>query len=161
MMQKRILTLLIVLTLIFIWGNSLLSREVSGAISDAVMEKMNAAASWLGLGDDFFTVMRDVDGDGIDEPSSHLVRKAAHVTEFAVLAALLWLRIERKGVQRSGSVFLLGVITGAADETIQIFSYRGSMVRDVFIDAAGVLLGLSIVNIGAMLRAKKRKDRGD
>ena len=100
--------------------------------------------------------------DGVPVNSSALVpareEKSGVLTE--IFSFPDGLRIERKGVQRSGSVFLLGVITGAADETIQIFSHRGSMVRDVFIDAAGVLLGLGIVNAGAKLRAKN-KGRGD
>ena len=57
MRRKRILTVLLALTLAFIWGNSLLSREVSGAISDSVMELMNRRAEMLGLGSDYFTYM--------------------------------------------------------------------------------------------------------
>lgn len=41
MKRKRILTVLIVLALVFIWGNSLVSRELSGEIS---------AGALLGLG---------------------------------------------------------------------------------------------------------------
>ena len=49
-MKKRTNTILLILTLAFIWGNSMLSGEVSGAISDGVMSIMNAAAEKLGLG---------------------------------------------------------------------------------------------------------------
>ena len=44
MKRKRLLSVLIALTLIFIWGNSILSRETSGALSDGLMEILNEAA---------------------------------------------------------------------------------------------------------------------
>ena len=44
MKRKRILTALIVLALVFIWGNSLVSGELSGRISDNILLFMNAAA---------------------------------------------------------------------------------------------------------------------
>ena len=69
MKRKRILTVLIVLALVFIWGNSLVSRELSGKISDDILFFLNAAAEKVGLGPDAFTYMTDEDGDGVDEPS--------------------------------------------------------------------------------------------
>lgn len=152
-MKKRIVTILLLLTLAFIWGNSLLSRELSGAISDNLMAVMNAAAEKLGLGENFFTYMSDQDGDGTEEPTSHLVRKMAHVTEFAVLGALFRLRLEGKH-KPALTAFCLGAAAGAVDETIQIFSHRGSQVQDVFIDSAGVLLGLGAVLLLARLRRR-------
>ena len=101
MKRKRILTVLIVLALVFIWGNSLVSRELSGKISDDILFFLNAAAEKVGLGPDAFTYMTDEDGDGVaEQPTSHLVRKAAHVTEYAVFAALLFLRLESAGKKR-------------------------------------------------------------
>ena len=152
--RKTLITILLVLTLAFIWGNSLLPTEVSGAISDRVMEYMNAAAEALGLGSDFFTLMADQDGDGVAEPTSRLVRKMAHVTEFAALGALLWLRLA--GAKRRGPrAFALGFAAAAADETLQLFSHRGSQLRDVLLDSCGVALGLLIVCAAARLRQKR------
>ena len=77
MKRKRILTVLIVLALVFIWGNSLVSRELSGKISDDILFFLNAAAEKVGLGPDAFTYMTDEDGDGVaEQPTSHLIRKA-------------------------------------------------------------------------------------
>ena len=59
MKRKRILTVLIVLALVFIWGNSLVSRELSGKISDDILFFLNAAAEKVGLGPDAFTYMTD------------------------------------------------------------------------------------------------------
>ena len=47
MKRKRILTALIVLALVFIWGNSLVSGGLSGKISDNILLFMNAAAEKL------------------------------------------------------------------------------------------------------------------
>ena len=153
--KKLLKATLLVLLLAFIWGNSMLSREVSGAISDALMEKMNTAAQWLGLGEDLFTFMADEDGDGIEEPTSYLVRKIAHVTEFAVLAILLRSVYQNKGARRDLWAFGTSMACAAADETIQLFSHRGSQLWDVFIDAGGALLGLMIA---ALVQAgRKRK----
>lgn len=155
MKRKRILSMLIVLALVFIWGNSLVSRELSGAISDTIMEKMNAAAEKLGLGADAFTYMSDEDGDGVaEQPTSHLIRKAAHVTEYAVFAALVFLRLESTGKKRFFTALGLGALTGAIDETLQIFSHRGSQVQDVVIDAAGALLGICIAAL--LVRCRSR-----
>ena len=155
MKRKRLLSVLIALTLVFIWGNSLLSKELSGAISDGIMYKMNDVARFLGLGEDFFTFMMDQDGDGEDEPTSHLIRKAAHITEFAVLAALIWLRLETEGRRRDLASFALGALAGASDETLQLFTHRGNELKDVFIDACGVLLGVCAVKAVSALRSRK------
>ena len=155
MKRKRILTVLIVLALVFIWGNSLVSRELSGKISDDILFFLNAAAEKVGLGPDAFTYMTDEDG----EPTSHLIRKAAHVTEYAVFAALLFLRLESAGKKRFFTAWGLGTLTGAIDETLQIFSHRGSQVRDVLIDTAGALLGLGVVMLILYLISRKEKSK--
>jgi len=156
MKRKTVLTLLIAFMLVFIWGNSLLSREISGSISDTLMEWMNTAAEKLGLGDDFFTFMTDTDGDGELEASSHLIRKAAHVTEFAVLASLLYLRQELSGKKSIWLPLLLSAAVGGADECLQILSHRGSQLKDVGIDVCGALLGLA-VTVLILKRIHKKK----
>lgn len=154
MKRKRILTILIVLMLCFIWGNSLLSREVSGWISDTIMEGLNWCAQKLGLRDDMFTVMIDQDGDGVAEPTSALIRKTAHVAEFTVLAALVWLRLEDLDRKRTPVAIAAGVLAGAVDETLQIFSHRGSQALDVCIDGVGVLLGVGVMLLWTALRQR-------
>ena len=101
MKRNRLLTIMIVCMLVFIWGNSLLSGELSGKISDDLMAAMNTVAEKLGLGSEFFTYKSDEDGDGVaEQPTSHIIRKAAHVTEYAAFTALLFLRLESGGKKR-------------------------------------------------------------
>lgn len=158
MKRKRTLTILIVLALVFIWGNSLVSGELSGKISDGIMAAMNTAAEKLGFGSDAFTYMMDEDGDGVaEQPTSHIIRKAAHVTEYAVFTALVFLRLESTGKKRFFAAWGLGALTGAIDETLQIFSHRGSQVQDVLIDSAGALLGLGILSLILYFISRKEK----
>jgi len=79
------------------------------------------------------------------------VRKAAHLTEFAILAWLWW-RALRKPVRRdprpwswrfAGVALLAVVLYAASDELHQRFvANRTASVRDVCIDSAGGALGL-------------------
>ena len=159
MKRNRILSILIILMLCLIWGNSMLPGTVSGQISDTVMDGMNSLAEKLGSQPELFTVMIDQDGDGVKEPTSFLVRKLAHVTEFAVLAVLLWLRLGHKSRMRAPLAIGLGALAGAIDETIQIFSHRGSQVADVLIDACGAVLGVAVVTwLAARRRGRTKQD---
>ena len=67
-----------------------------------------------------------------------LLRKAAHVVEFAILGALL---ARATGVV--AAAFVLGVVYAATDEFHQEFvSGRNGNVLDIIIDAAGVAAGV-------------------
>ena len=70
----------------------------------------------------------------------YVVRKVAHVTEYAVLGALL-VRATRRGIP----AFLLGVAYAASDEVHQHFvPGRHATPVDVAIDAVGVALGVAL-----------------
>jgi VanZ family protein len=77
------------------------------------------------------------------------VRKAAHVTEYAILAALL-LRALHAGlrplrVRHAFVAFAIAVAYAAVDEYHQSFvASRTGSPRDVLIDASGALLGVAI-----------------
>ena len=74
-----------------------------------------------------------------------------------MFTALVFLRLESAGKKRFFTVWGLGTLTGAIDETLQIFSHRGSQVRDVLIDSAGALLGLGIVSLILYIISRKEK----
>jgi VanZ family protein len=80
-----------------------------------------------------------------------IVRKCAHVIEYAVLSLLLWraLRsvptLQTKAMTIVGAVLLGCALFAASDEFHQTFvKSRTPSVRDVFLDVAGAGLGLLI-----------------
>lgn len=90
------------------------------------------------------------------------VRKAAHMTEYAILAVLLYLWLDgwqwKKWHRRALAVGLAGLYA-ASDEFHQLFvEGRAGSVRDVMIDTAGALIGVTVaVLCGALFRRLKRK----
>ena len=130
--RLRLCTALLICNLVFIWGNSLLPGEVSGAFSDWVKAILAKLFS----------------GDADDSSGGGLLRKVAHFTEFAALGlCLAWLH----GMLQKGKLrpFLWGVLAASVDETIQRFvPDRGPSVKDVCIDSAGVLTGIILLWIG-------------
>lgn len=78
----------------------------------------------------------DVGSGGVD----YVVRKVAHVTEYAVLGALLV-----RATRRELPAFLLGVVYAASDEVHQHFvPGRHATPVDVAIDAVGVAIGVAL-----------------
>lgn len=130
--RLRTAKLLLVLNLLFIWGNSLLPGEISGALSDAVKDFL------LGLLPD-----RPEGGVG-----GGVFRKLAHFTEFTLLGACLaWLH----GMVSKKAAYALawGAAAACMDETIQRFvPDRGPSLKDVGIDTAGVLTGILLLHLG-------------
>ncbi len=88
-----------------------------------------------------------------------LLRKIAHVVEYAVLSALLWRALEGGRPRGVWTLFLLSfflsVLYAASDEWHQSFvPGRGASARDVLIDAAGALAA-------ALFLLDRRKKRGE
>jgi len=130
--RLRLCCVLLILNLAFIWGNSMLPGELSGAFSDWVREVL---ASIFPVGD-------------ADSAGGGFLRKLAHFSEFAMLGMLLsWLfgMLQKKKIWPFGCGFLAACV----DETIQRFvPDRGPSVLDVGIDTCGVLVGMLLIYIG-------------
>lgn len=83
--------------------------------------------------------------------TDHLVRKLAHFFEFSVLgiemSALSFLHHSpRRTLYFSITLpVFCGLLAALTDETIQIVSARGSQVQDVWLDFAGVCVGVGVV----------------
>ena len=140
--RLRLCTALLVLNVLFIWGNSLLPGSVSGAISHWVRDVI----AFL-----FHKAPSDPD-------SGHgLLRKLAHFTEFACLGALFaWLF----GMCRKPILFAAACSFAVAcvDETIQRFvPDRGPAFLDVLIDTSGALLGIGLLLLGYTIHKKQAK----
>ena len=138
--RLRLCLALLILNLAFIWGNSLLPGEVSGAFSDWVKELL--AKLFAGEG---------------PETSGGLLRKIAHFTEFAALGMVLsWLF----GMLQKGKVypFVCGAAAACIDETIQMFvPDRGPSIRDVCIDSCGVVTGMILLYMGYTWMKKSKQ----
>lgn len=141
--SHRPLTVLIILTLALIWGHSLLGREASSEESGFVMELLEP-------------VLEMVVGEG--NVTEFLVRKLAHFTEFFVLGLeLLTFFAYRKPLFPQAFLLALthGFFAAFLDETIQIFSGRGPMIQDVWLDVCGFAVGASLM-LGIMVWTKHR-----
>jgi len=133
---------LLSLNLIFIWGNSLLPGEVSGALSDAVKD-----------------ILAPLFGGTPGSPSGGgLLRKLAHFTEFTCLGLCLrWLfgMLRQKPLEYMTFPLLCGIAAAGIDETIQRFvPLRGPSIKDVGIDTLGVILGIVIISL---IQIKKKR----
>ena len=141
--RLRICSVLLVANLAFIWGNSLLPGEISGAFSDWVKNLIAALFPY----------------EGPAQESGGLIRKIAHFTEFACLGMCLTWRMGMLGKTPFRAV-LLGVSAACVDETIQRFvPDRGPSIFDVGIDSCGVLTGMTLLLIGHYF--VKRKNGGN
>lgn len=126
---------LLCLNLAFIWGNSLLPGEISGVLSDWLKSLLSPLFGWE----------EGAPGGG------GLLRKLAHFTEFLTLGLCLrWLwgmmipKLSKQLLCSLGAAF----ITACIDETIQMFvPDRGPGIKDVLIDTAGAVLGITILTL--------------
>ena len=143
--RLRVCIALLILNLAFIWGNSLLPGEISGAFSDWVKALLAPLFGWDQNGPD---------GGG-------LLRKIAHFTEFACLGVCLrwfWGMLETKRLKPFFCALGMAFLTACIDEAIQIFvPLRGPGIKDVLIDTAGALTGITVLTLAA-LKAKKLED---
>ena len=93
----------------------------------------------------------------------HIVmRKSAHVSEYAILAILLWRALRSNPTLRTNRPMLLGAVLfasavfAASDEFHQSFvKSRTPSVRDVALDVAGAVFALLIVAIFADRHSKR------
>lgn len=127
--KEKLLFALVVVTLCFIWGNSLMPASISGAISD-----------WAS------SVLSRLLRLPLDTAAGHgTVRKLAHGTEYLILGAELTVLLRRWRGRPWSEVFLCGAGAALADETIQLFvEGRAGQIKDVWIDLGGFCTGVLI-----------------
>ena len=127
-------TVVLVLAVLLIWGDSCVPGEGSGELSLAVLDWARGLLDAVGLPSAWLT--------------NFLVRKAAHFSEYACLGALAQLAFRpahARSVSRWAAVAAVLVAVPCADETIQLFvPGRSGMVTDVLIDLAGAFVGTAI-----------------
>ena len=144
--RLRVCITLLVCNLIFIWGNSLLPGEISGAFSNWVKDLLAPLFGW------------DESGGG----GGGLLRKFAHFTEFATLGVCLrWLlgMLDTKRIRQLLVPLAGAFLVACVDETIQMFvPDRGPGIKDVAIDTAGAVLGIVILSCIHHFKSKTLED---
>ena len=128
-----ILTMLLLYNLGFIWGNSLVNKTESHDLSVGMLNFLPSFVK------DLFPNL---------EQLVYIARKLAHFTEFACLGGLsagLLALFHKVSFHLVVHLFCCGFFVAAIDETIQIFTGRGSQLQDVWLDFAGFVTGLVLV----------------
>ena len=151
-MKKRrpwiiLITLLAILTLCFIWGNSLESIPESQAKSMELLEKLQP-------------ILDATFGPG--KVTDHVLRKTAHFVEFTLLGCelrlLFWL-LGQRGLQGQANALFAGLAAAVVDETIQSHTGRGSQLKDVCLDFSGAVIGAAFLLLLALLIEYIKKRR--
>ena len=127
--------IIIAATLCFIFGNSLESIPESQDTSLSVLDAVKP-------------ILEPIVGP--ENVTDHLVRKLAHFIEFAALgieALGMCIITRRTRIQNLCNCAFAGLLAAVTDETIQIFSARGSQVQDVLLDYGGYITGAAVMFI--------------
>ena len=143
-----------------IFAFSAQTKEESSAVSESLSYRMVTSTGHF-----FHWNLDEEQMREIANAIEHFVRKAAHMTEFAILAILvfIWLGLwEIALLRKSVAAFLVAAVYAASDEFHQLFvPGRSGRISDVLIDSSGALLGVIIfVVLGKLAQMlKRRKDR--
>ncbi len=132
----------------FILYNALQTGDASIATSDSVI-------AWLR------PVLAAIDRLFGDADWHFLIRKAAHLTEYALLGAcsvtLARAIADRKGRPFTAHALLYALLVAVTDEFLQSFVARTSAVYDIWIDFAGALCGVAVATLLRLLIRKPKK----
>ncbi len=138
--KKPLLTILMILLLCLIWGNSLLPLRASEHISAFVAT--------------FF---------GVDaEEGAPYIREWVHFVKFCALGLVLTLYLRSRPSDRRSRALALGgggMFFSLMDETLQMFNGRTASVKDMWMDIAGFALGILLLHLIDFVREFYRVHR--
>lgn len=135
---------MLVLWMCFIFYMSSRSGSESQEQSDLVLSILNFLGLQL--------------NESIKNIASFIVRKTAHVTEYMILYILIFRVVTLYSNTKKSKLIALFcmVLYASTDEIHQLFvSGRSGMVRDVFIDSIGGIIGVGITFIYENIKKKK------
>ena len=135
MPKVKVLKIITVLTVLVIWGHSLMPGDTSSSESGFIMSILLPIWNGIGLG-------------RIISLSDHIVRKVfGHFAEYTLLG------MELKGLTPFIiKPFVTGWMVAFIDESIQLISAdRGPAIADVWLDMAGVATGMIVVKLCQMI----------
>lgn len=130
-MKKHLPIVLVLLTTLFIWTNSLLPGSISSSQSGFITNLI-------------YPIFKNI--MSIDKLTV-IIRKLAHFTEYAILGiTLAYFYLSRSKENKYLLLALLqGVITAVIDESIQLLvPNRAGLITDVLIDTTGVVFGILV-----------------
>lgn len=111
------------------------SSELSGGITEIIVDKLESILK-IDLDNELF---------------EHLIRKAAHFTEYMILGILMYIAFSKNNAFDSRRVLIcviICVLYAISDETHQYFvPGRATRVADVVIDIAGAISGVFIARL--------------
>lgn len=133
--------ILAVIWMCVIFSFSAQTKEESSVVSEGLSYRMVSTTGLL-----FHLHIDEEQIRAIAEAIERTVRKGAHMTEFAILAWLLygWLcRWQITRPRRVCTAAVLAILYACSDEFHQLFvKGRSGKIGDVLIDSAGVVLGM-------------------
>lgn len=146
-MIRTVVGILALFWMCVIFSFSAQEQEESSAVSESFSYRMvRSADSFFGLN------WNDEKMHEIADAIEGYVRKAAHMTEYAILSVLLYVWLGKWPFTTKKKMLLAIIATAlyaASDEIHQLFvAGRSGRLTDVLIDSAGAILGVFIF-IGA------------
>lgn len=160
--KSAIHIMITILVMVFIFVQSAMPGEVSGAESGIVVRFLSWIAGSLGIS--------NINTDAF----SFFIRKVAHFTEYMILGCCLYINLRDRAARKTAGnsrhpadvatfrlcvyAWVFGALYAATDEFHQRFvPERSGEIRDVCIDAAGVAAGVLITWL--IMRYKDQSDR--
>lgn len=159
---SNIAGVLAIIWMCVIFSFSAQTKEESSAVSEGFSYRMVNTTGLL--------FHLNIDEERLREIANsieHFVRKGAHMTEYAILAILIfvWMgRWEMSRLRRVCASMALAALYACSDEFHQLFvAGRAGRFGDVLVDSAGAVLGLAffllMVKIVGACRRRRRKVR--
>lgn len=134
----------IVLTVAFIWHNSLETQSQSSDDSEEVFSVIKV-------------VLDSVFGEDVLPVTHIIIRKLAHFSEFAVLGGefcLLVIAMNKESVKWYLQILPCGLFVAAVDEGLQFLSDRAPAITDVMIDFFGYCTAVAVFLVIFLIRNK-------
>lgn len=157
---RMVFSILVILWMVVIFLFSAQNAESSSETSSVIVDRIAAI-----LIRDFDNLSEAIRQSRIDT-LTHIVRKLAHFSEYAILGLLTFFSLPWDRIKRLPQVLIaygIGTIYAVTDEFHQTFSDgRSPAVTDVLIDSAGVMTGILVAWLILHLvlsTAKKRLQR--
>lgn len=139
-----------------IFGFSAQTKEESSVVSEGLSYQLVNSTGLL-----FHLHLDEEQLQVISMVIEHYVRKAAHMTEYAILSILLYLWFgywEWKNGKKILLAALVAALYAASDEFHQLFvPGRAAAVGDVLIDSSGALLGVIMAGVVSAIMAAHRR----